>query len=79
MYTKSFNQGWLAKDLTSRAFDAAGVGAMFLCMVNFCLIIFIGVREQLSCCCCISSDIRWHAHSNDCKRDAWLNVWRVAL
>lgn len=43
MYTGSFNLGVYDVSLSSRAYDAAGVGAMFLCMVNFALIIFIGL------------------------------------
>lgn len=43
MYTKSFNQGVYTLDLDSKAYDAAGVGAMLLCMANFGLIVFIGL------------------------------------
>eukprot|EP00199_Chlamydomonas_sp_CCMP681_P006463 CAMPEP_0119109164 /NCGR_PEP_ID=MMETSP1180-20130426/17495_1 /TAXON_ID=3052 ORGANISM="Chlamydomonas cf sp, Strain CCMP681" /NCGR_SAMPLE_ID=MMETSP1180 /ASSEMBLY_ACC=CAM_ASM_000741 /LENGTH=191 /DNA_ID=CAMNT_0007094881 /DNA_START=38 /DNA_END=613 /DNA_ORIENTATION=+ len=42
-FTESFNQGWLSLDNTSRAYDAAAVGAMLLCIVNFSLIIFVGL------------------------------------
>jgi hypothetical protein len=31
----------------SEAFDAAGAGAMLCCMVNFGLMIFVGVRQSL--------------------------------
>ncbi len=50
-YTKSFNQGVFALDLDSKAYDAAGVGAMLLCMANFGLIIFIGVSSGNACRC----------------------------
>ncbi|GFH19104.1 uncharacterized protein HaLaN_16002, partial [Haematococcus lacustris] len=43
MFTNSFNRGWLAEDLDSKAYDAAAVGCMFCCIVNYGLIIFIGL------------------------------------
>ncbi|KAJ9532347.1 hypothetical protein QJQ45_010344 [Haematococcus lacustris] len=45
MFTNSFNRGWLAEDLDSKAYDAAAVGCMFCCIVNYGLIIFIGGHD----------------------------------
>lgn len=58
MYTNSFDLGVYNLDVNSRAFDAAGVGSMFLCMVNFGLIIFIGV-SAVDSVGWYWSDVKW--------------------
>lgn len=42
--TKSFNYGWVNfKDYKDDAFNAAAAGSCMLCIINYCLIIFVGL------------------------------------